>query len=358
MRPIANIDIDGLAARACELCRREDGLKRCSACQAVYYCGRDCQAADREEHRMACKEIKRARRHYESEYERLRDMPGDFLTPERMFETQVGRFWGFLETRPYMRARFGLVNALLLHYGTVGGPVDVVQASLDHLLDMMRLCRSDNMGLRQLVPSQYVRLGRDQDAYDFVKWHAVTSTSPGFDYDDMSLPYLDVRDADVFESPHEAWLREGWMELSQVVAVTLIKVRLLLDLQAMRCADATLAGVFPAEIVDLIHRRLLNSALAGRADVLSAGAAERARLLDKVRSQIGALYGAVDRYNKHFWPTLVDTPDSSMLELPSESYSPSTPEEAQLMVSYSYAAWYETPGAISVLEWLDRLNYR
>lgn len=115
--------LSGLAPRACERCRRKDGILRCSACQAVYYCG----------------------------------------------------VWGILETRPYMRARYELVDAILLSYGTASGPVDVVQMALDHLLDMMRLCRGDNMGVRQLIPALYIRLGRDRDAYDFMKWYVTTS---------------------------------------------------------------------------------------------------------------------------------------------------------------------------------------
>src|SRR5487761_2734712 len=32
---------------------------------------------------------------------------------ETVFEDYAGEFWGFLETRPYMRARFGLAVALM-----------------------------------------------------------------------------------------------------------------------------------------------------------------------------------------------------------------------------------------------------
>ncbi|KAJ6436856.1 MYND finger [Purpureocillium lavendulum] len=358
---IMNAEVDklnGLAPRACELCHRKDGLMRCGACQAVYYCGRECQAADREDHKIPCKVIKKARLHYEREYEKLRDLPGDFLTPEKVFETQVGHFWGILETRPYMRARYGLVDALLLSYGTAGGPVDVVQTALDHLLDMLRLSRSDNMGVRQLVPSLYVRLGRDQDAYDFIKWNTATSKDSSYDYGDTSLPYLDIKNADVFESPDEAWLNERWMDLSHVVAVALIKVRILLDLQAMQNAEVALRGAVPAEIVELIRGQLVGSAMAVRPDILLAKPTETAELTDEVRGHIRALYRAVQGYNAHFWKILVEEPDAGVFQRPSGPYGQRTREEALLMTSYSYAAWYETPGAVSVLRSLARINFK
>ncbi|KAG9252919.1 uncharacterized protein F5Z01DRAFT_682176 [Emericellopsis atlantica] len=325
----AEVDkLDGLAPRACELCHRQGDVMRCAACQAVYYCGRECQAADRDDHKMPCKVIKKARSHYEREYEKLRDMRGDILTPERVFETQVGRFWGILETRPYMRARYGLVDALLLSYGTAGGPVDVVQTALDHLLDMLRLNRSDNMGNKDMH----------------------------YDHGDMSLPYLDIKNADVFESPDEAWLNEYWMELSHVVAIVLIKVRILLHLQAMQNAEIALRGTVPAEIIDLIRGQLVGSIMAARSDLPLSKPAETAQLADKIRGHIRTLYGAVQKHNPHFWKILVEEPDAGVLQRPSGPYSQKTREEALLTVGYSYAAWYETPGAVRVLRSLAKVN--
>ena len=81
------------------------------------------------------------------------------------FETGVGHFWGIFETRPYMRARYALIEATL--------KIKTYQAAktvLEHLMDLLRLYRSDNMGVRDLVPAQMLRIGQEQEAYDFVKW--------------------------------------------------------------------------------------------------------------------------------------------------------------------------------------------
>jgi hypothetical protein len=61
------------------------------------------------------------------------------LGPET-FQREVGRFWGNLETRPYLRARLGLAHALW----TAGRRDEAVQ----HFQDMLRLNPGDNQGVR------------------------------------------------------------------------------------------------------------------------------------------------------------------------------------------------------------------
>ncbi|KAL8976145.1 MAG: hypothetical protein Q9205_007795, partial [Flavoplaca limonia] len=85
--------------------------------------------------------------------------------------------------------------------------LDAVSSAAEHVRDMLRLNRSDNMGVRDMLPALYVRLGRDQDAYDFIKWNGTTGSSRYYDWGNMDLPYLDVVDADVFESPRYLWAK-------------------------------------------------------------------------------------------------------------------------------------------------------
>lgn len=130
------------------------------------------------------------------------------MTPPNLFEEHTGRFWGIFETRDYMRARYSMVDTMLMSYGTAGGLVDLIETCLHHLLDMITLCRGDNMGLRDLIPALYIRLGRDQDAYDFIKWYATTGSESDYDWGDMSLPFLDTKNADVL-APSPQGLHSG-----------------------------------------------------------------------------------------------------------------------------------------------------
>jgi tetratricopeptide (TPR) repeat protein len=73
------------------------------------------------------------------------------LGPEP-FRTGVGRFWGILETRPYMRARLGLAHSLW----TAGRRDEAVQ-------DMLRLNPNDNQGVRYTLAGFLLFLDRDDD---------------------------------------------------------------------------------------------------------------------------------------------------------------------------------------------------
>jgi tetratricopeptide (TPR) repeat protein len=64
------------------------------------------------------------------------------LGPEG-FEEYEGHFWGFLETRPYMRARHGLALALL--------ELGEEEAALEHFRAMLKLNPGDNQGIRYLL---------------------------------------------------------------------------------------------------------------------------------------------------------------------------------------------------------------
>jgi tetratricopeptide (TPR) repeat protein len=74
------------------------------------------------------------------------------LGPEG-FAEYAGHFWGFLETRPYMRARVGLALTLL-KLGDEDG-------AMSHFRDMLRLNPNDNQGIRYLLAGCLLRRGED-----------------------------------------------------------------------------------------------------------------------------------------------------------------------------------------------------
>jgi tetratricopeptide (TPR) repeat protein len=61
------------------------------------------------------------------------------IGPEK-FEEYRGHFWGFMETRPYMRARAGLANVL--------AKLGETPAAIGHYRDMLTLNPGDNQGIR------------------------------------------------------------------------------------------------------------------------------------------------------------------------------------------------------------------
>lgn len=312
----------------------------------IYYCCRDHQVSDRESHKEGCKAIKKARVNLEREEEAVRKIDDPWVG-SNLFETQAGHFWGIHETRPYMRARFGLVDALLNHFDIVGARVDTVQTCLDHLKDMLRLCRGDNMGLRDIVPALLIRLGKDQEAYDFMKWYATTGQQSNYDWGDTDLPFLDVVNADVFESPEGMWTRK-FLNVGHALSVTLVKVRVLIDLRAIQNANKGLGGVIPQEIIDLIRGHLSGNVIATRRDIIVGTAEETARLIETIEGQIRTLYAAIDSNNKYVWRALFNAPATDLTDRPS-TYSMGSEEEATLAICQNYYAWAETPGAVDFM---------
>ena len=71
------------------------------------------------------------------------------LGPEG-FEEYAGHFWGFLETRPYMRARGGLAAALWR--------LGQHQEAVDHYQAMLELNPNDNQGIRYVLAGHLLAL--------------------------------------------------------------------------------------------------------------------------------------------------------------------------------------------------------
>jgi tetratricopeptide (TPR) repeat protein len=70
-----------------------------------------------------------------------------------VFRDDVGHFWGLLETRPYMRARSGLAQALW-----AAGHRD---EAIGHYRELLRLNPNDNQGNRYLLAACLLDLDRD-----------------------------------------------------------------------------------------------------------------------------------------------------------------------------------------------------
>ena len=79
------------------------------------------------------------------------------------FANDAGHFWGLLETRPYMRARAGLAQALW--------EAARHDEALDHWRDMLRLNPNDNQGVRYILASGLLELGRDRELAVLLKEH-------------------------------------------------------------------------------------------------------------------------------------------------------------------------------------------
>lgn len=80
---------------------------------------------------------------------------GERALGKKAFKEDIGLFWGLIETRPYMRARHCLADALW-----EAGERD---EALSHFQDMLRLNPNDNQGIRYILLTHLLFLGKDQE---------------------------------------------------------------------------------------------------------------------------------------------------------------------------------------------------
>ncbi|KAI5459221.1 hypothetical protein BGZ63DRAFT_415858 [Mariannaea sp. PMI_226] len=343
-----------LSSPACEVCKQKDNLVRCSGCHAIFYCRTDHQASHQARHRSKCLMARMARSQLEREEDLIRKIPNGSRTAGDPFKTGVGQFWAITETRSYMRARFKFADGLLRDFAFVGGCADVVQMVLDHFLDMVRLSRDDNMGIRNMIPALFVRLGKDQEAYDFIKWYETSRNEYGDDWSNLKRPFLDVRNANVFESHDSTWSEAPLPALSHAVTVILLKLRILLDLKALQNTSRSLHGTLPPELIELIRGQLVGSVVSSHPGVLWGSSQDTTNRIKEIMNQIKDLYTSIKNYNPYFWPCLLDTPAVTIAARPSV-FLPRSLEEAFLVLNYNYASWVETPGAIEMVRTLSEL---
>ncbi|KAJ4411683.1 hypothetical protein N0V82_008958 [Gnomoniopsis sp. IMI 355080] len=330
-----------------EGCMKRERLMRCSACHVVTYCSRDHQTAHRPAHKFQCNLVKKSLAKLSEEDAKLRAHTEDDLElPANPFETAVGHFYGMVPTRPYMSARYDVViNQLNIRTG------EAVEAALANLLDMLRLSRGDNMGVRSQVPALYLRLGRDQEAFDFLKWYA--DVSPDFDWGDVEQPMLDVKGADAFAPlPLE---RSGLaMDLSFKLALLLLKARLFVDVSLLEGFLQKLGKDAPADKMEIVEEEAMSDILSHRRDIVDA--ADYTPIMATLRRQMVDIYTNIMKHNKYIIPGLEDPTRYSAAQ--PRAYSLGDEGEAILAYRHSWYSWAECPTVLQQILPLLKDVYR
>ncbi|KAL2127663.1 hypothetical protein VTI74DRAFT_10334 [Chaetomium olivicolor] len=234
----------------CEVCKTTDNLLRCGGCETYYYCGRDHQLRDRPTHKTTCKTIKNSKATVREIEAKLRSGQ---VVPENVLDTEAGQLWRLGPVRPYLQAIFVQAETLVRSWRRQG-----IEDALDAYLKLLRLDRSDRQGARFLIPALYLRLGRDQEAYDFSKgWaYQFRGTAEAKQLEDPDQAYLHVKDADATEGV-ELWTGSNFMQLPFVSSVALVKMRLVLSLEYVRDARSKIPAGSPVpsvkEILDPVR---------------------------------------------------------------------------------------------------------
>ena len=196
-------------------------------------------------------EVARTRAEMDTKEQRLSSHPGDLGMTADPFTNNFGHFWEFLATREHMCLRRALVSSLQAILTR-----DSVQAQLGHVLDMLRLCRSDTLGVRNLAPALMLRLDKDQEAYNFVKFWSLCGRDGDYDWYNASLPFLNLQNESAFEDPD--YILPGLSSLSHNVAFMFLKIKLMLDLVAIQRFNLV-AVKLPPELLNIVKTHIAQS---------------------------------------------------------------------------------------------------
>lgn len=171
----------------------------------------------------------------------------------------------------------------------------------------------------------------------------------------MDLPFLNLKGEDVMESLDAVHISSKYgLSLSHLVAMTLVKLRMYMDLKAIVDLRSS-AALLPIEVEDRIRSKIVSNA-AANSTLLSNivhGSEDLHSHLHEAESQLKALWGKVEDANKHFWPAFKRA--SRVMAQQPMSYSQGSMEEVHIVFHGNYHSWEETPGAIDwVLEGFRR----
>lgn len=278
-------------------------------------------------------------------------MPDGPFIPRSVFEYGGSNFKNKPSTWSYMLARCHIANTLMLNMGSMGARVDIIQKCFDILNDLLRLCWPGHVDIELTIPYLYIRLGQDQKCYDFIKWYATTVRDKEDDRADVTKPFPNLSAGDVLEPVEDIWRNLDRHDLARSVALLLIKVRVLLDLQHFQTAASEFSGKFPQELLSIIRGQLVGPILAVRPELLRQSRDGIAEQIKAMKDQVQCLYKDIDKYNQRFWPSMLDNPKAAFegraFVKPGCSQS-----ESNFIILHSYYAWQETPGALDMMAML------
>ncbi|KAJ3033102.1 hypothetical protein HDV00_006729 [Rhizophlyctis rosea] len=259
----------------------------------------------------------------------------------------MGRFGKFPGApRDYLVARYncmaGIANSI--------ANLDATEMACAHALDMLHFDHRDICCVRHYLVFFMLRLNKDQQAYDLIKWYATKSET--YDWDNWNdETYLDITGADVFEDVE--WLART-KDLNFLVAVLLIKLRILLDLGTIESLNSCASPTDTSTPLDL-PAALRSSILAAHTETLT-----HTTVLSNIITQTShllTLYKQIKRTNKHFFGILLRAAVhikaySHMVKAGEAAKGGSVPE-AQGVLWKCNDAWIESKGAV---EWVRRMG--
>ncbi|KAJ3046726.1 hypothetical protein HK097_000598 [Rhizophlyctis rosea] len=376
----------------CNHCHTAGTFSYCTGCKLVRYCSKENQAADWKNHKSRCKMLKDVYQglvNWQESFMAWALGLGKFADPAFRARTatdcdmgQVGEIapvghpdqtilgkvskYGGVPNQYLVCRRAFLFCTYKLH------SIDAYQQGYDQAMDMLILDRADKYKARYAAPFHMLLLGKDQTAYDFLKWYI--TVAPTYDFSDTSLPFLDLHNANALESV-DYITQSNWMDLdlSVLVAMMFLKLRISMDCQNIKDFAATERKIEREKLAvpepspkaapdgsGRMTRLVFKSSIVARNPFIQNESA-----LNITHCQWQELYGLINQRNPHFFHALVVEPHKEgsfewmdVIDLWKKPFERGSVKEAYWVVRECIEAFSITGGAFDSLEgypeWLRR----
>ena len=140
------------------------------------------------------------------EYYRKGVEAGEQALGPKGFKEYAGHFWGFLETRPYMRARAGLAATL--------NALGDVAAAISNYRDMLRLNPNDNQGIRYVLAGCLMKSGDTEALKTLLKQYEEDGSALWL----YTRTLIAFRESEAGDEKAEELARNAWKANSHVPA--------------------------------------------------------------------------------------------------------------------------------------------
>lgn len=324
----------------CQVCHSQRNLHRCTDCRVVHYCSFEHLAADLQRHSRLCFAVEHARK--EAEWvrrEQLKDWAEGhpWIPDPSAFPTNSDLL---------VQNRFDYVYELLRVRTS-----SAMEVAVHEIEDIESLYPNDHFDPE--LPALYLRLGRDQACYDYIKYCHNGSRRPLVSLEQAASgqpPYSIMGQSDVFEGPDDLYdtiAKKPYM-LGHMISMALLKIRLLFKLRW--CHNLVLLRRrLPAELLYQIRCHLITPVVVHDRKLLHdfSNGASLVSHIKNMQNHVLAALQLVHGTNKFVWPLLLQRgprEDSNI-----DGYDPGTEEEAKWLLLFSYDSWAETPGALELL---------
>lgn len=307
----------------CAICKTEQGITACTGCQVQYYCGSQHQTVDWPNHKKLCKMTKTSRKQVFQAMEHIKhslaDSGGD---PVAYFRSSP------VEVEAYLHIRYIFARALIKLKTRAG-----VSAGLDSCSEIARLDsknKQNGQTAREFIPGLFLRLGRDQECYDFIKQKC---------NGDLEESYRCENGVPLKPATPEN------LSLAHAAMLCLLKLRVLRDLRDLDQADTALGNKLPAELFHESRSYLISSAT--KMDAARMKAIDKREdlkpYMQSIETDLRHLRGYIDAMEKDYFHAIAHPDRFHRLQ---PMYQPELPMTE--LLTQTHDAWAETPGAIAL----------